>query len=209
MTSRIGRFFENKFFKIRIFFVADNTVTLRKEILENPLFRSDIIRDARHLPLKVNAHDNDNANRFMKRLENPSLVLYLALDRQTSQLAAYYWTAEAKDNPLWHDKIYVEPNSVLGLDAFTLPEYRGKNAFPFLKSIAIRNTVLEGNYDYFYSVVESSNKASIRANEKLGLTVAGYNYLIKLYGRNILSIIHLNNKWEIHCVFRNSKDINV
>lgn len=55
------------------------------------------------------------------------------------------------------------------------------------------------------TMVESSNKASIRAHKKLGLKIGGYSYLVKVFGRNVFSIIHRNDKWEIHFVFRNVK----
>ena len=201
-------FFENYFFKKRIFFVADKNTSLPESILCNPYFRVEVIKCVDDLSLKADVNNlikHDLMDKFVKRLENPSFTLYLALNKDNSEIAGYFWTAEANEEPIWHDKIYVEPNSVLGLDAFTLPEYRGKGAFPFLKSVAIKHTVLQTRSRSLYPIVESSNKASIRANEKLGLRIAGENYLIKLFGRNIFSIIHRNGKWEIHYVFRNAK----
>jgi len=205
MISKIKKIIENKFFKKRIIFVADKTTNVPENLFENTHFICEIVRNIRELPPIEKMNNKTTHIKFTKRLENPSLTLYLALDKTNSQLACYYWIAEAKERPIWHDKIYVEKDSVLGFDAFTLPEYRGKNAFPFLQSLAIKNTVQEGNYKCFYSVVESSNKASLRAHEKLGLKVGGYNYLIKLYGINVFSIIHCGKKREIHYVLGNSK----
>jgi len=201
-----GRFIENNFFKKRLFFVADETTHLPERILNNPYFRAEIITSSNDLSAKADMWDLTGYNlveKFAKRLKDPSLTLYLALDRENARIAGYFWTAEANEGPVWHDKIYVEPGSALGLDAFTLPEYRGKGAFPFLKSVAIRRTVLEGDARALYSIVEGSNYASIRANEKLGLKKAGENYLIKVFGENVLSVIHRDRGWETYFTFRN------
>ena len=200
-------FFENYFFKKRIFFVADKNTSLPESILCNPYFRVEVIKCVDDLSLKADVNNlikHDLMDKFVKRLENPSFTLYLALNKDNSEIAGYFWTAEVKKEPIWHDKIYTEPNSVLGFNAFTFPEYRGKNAYPFIFSIAIKNTV-QRDVKCYYTIVEMSNKASIRVHEKLGLKAAGENYLVKLFGVNIFSIIHRNGKWEIHYVFRNAK----
>jgi len=210
--SRIKRFIENYIFKKRVFFLADKTTKLYNNMLVNDNFYVEIVNERKKLQSITNINSSLNENKveiFLKRLENLSLTLYLALDKNNSKIAGYYWTAEAKEKPIWHDNSYIEPGSVLGLDAYTLPEYRGKNTFPFLKAVAINNMITSKEYNKFYSVVEESNNASIRSNEKLGLKIVGKNYLLKIFKRNVFSIIHRNNRWEIHCVLRRSKGLKL
>lgn len=206
--SRNGRIVENYFFKKRLFFVADGTTRLPRTMLDNPHFRAEIVvsrEDLVSMADRLDSVRNGLAEKFAKRLEDPSLTLYLALNRDDAGIAGYFWTAEANDEPIWHDKIYIEPGTALGLNAFTLPEYRGKGAFPLLNAAAIRRTVLEGDARTLYLIVEDSNHASIRANEKLGLKRAGENYLVKVFGENVLSIIHRDRRWETYNTFRNAR----
>jgi GNAT superfamily N-acetyltransferase len=142
--------------------------------------------------------------KLVNRFNCPFLLLYLAISKETSQLAGYYWVIVPDKKPVWHDKYCVRPGEAFGFDAFVVPEYRGKGIFPFLKAEAVKDCTLDRKCKGLYSVVERSNKSSIKANLKLG-SIVGKNYLVKIFRRNVMSIYIGERNCRVYYVFRNFK----
>jgi len=205
--NKIEKLIEKYFFKARVIFSTTEKIKPHKDIMANPELELLIVKQTNELLPKHRKAllEHIGKDKLNSRLSNPCITLYLAIYKETKAVAGYYCTAVPDQLPIWHDKVYVSPCSVLGLDAFTISAYRGKRVFPFLKAHAIHQHINKEGHKFFYSVVEISNKSSLQSNHRLGLNIVGKNYLIRFFKKNIISIIIIDNRWELHYVFRNAK----
>ena len=87
----------------------------------------------------------------------------------------------------WHDSLPTFPGEARETSTFVEPEHRGKG---------IRGIILEQQKSYciknnltFWCVIENVNTDSIRSTVRSGGTPVRDNYLIKLWKRNVLSIL--------------------
>jgi len=95
----------------------------------------------------------------------------------------------------WNDSLPTRPGEARVSSNFVYPPYRGKG---------VRAQLLSKQYEYaeshslkLWAVVENRNVSSIRAEIKAGF-VARKNFLVKVLGRNFLSI--LTNPFEIYVI---------
>ena len=54
-------------------------------------------------------------------------------------------------------------------------------------------------------IIEESNEASLQGARKMNYRFGGINYLVKFFGRNIISITKINGKWGFLLLVGNTK----
>lgn len=136
---------------------------------------------------------------YLERLRNRSWLGILAIDRETREIIGHQWAVfpEKKDS-VWHDCLPIKKGSAYSADAYIVPEYRGRRLHAYMKRELIARLVKMG-IQSCYAVVENMNERSFRSNSRTGRILAR-NVLIKLFGRNILSIVVSEEGHRFHFV---------
>lgn|GEM_PF-1936478 len=142
--------------------------------------------------------------RLARRLAHPDVTLVLGVDRASQRPTGFRWVLHPRDEVVWHDNVPVTPGIAYGFNAFTYPEYRRQGLY--------KELVREGNRYLFEEVgcakvtivVEAGNQASLKANQDAGYAVEATNYLVKVLGRNVLSMFrdHASGAVRAHWVYR-------
>lgn len=187
------------FFKVRyVYCINNNTI---KPIEKN----GDV--ELAHFDFQKNS--KEDLQQILNNIISPNRVeRYLARydnNNDWELIVAYYnnkpvgtlWILNIKRPKFKFDSFIHDTNQVLIGGVYVNEKYRGRgiyglmqyNAYKYIKSKFPGKTVL--------LVVEKNNYSSIRSNEKFGAEVYGVNYLLKLFGKNIISI------------FKHSKGINI
>lgn len=150
-------------------------------------------------------------NIIINNIINLSLNQDIPKDLQFSdRLISYIKKREGKES--WRLFLYIEGNKVLGYSFLhvplytewndSLPTYRdeARESSTYVEASArgrgIRGYLLASQKQYcleknkkMWCVIESINSASIKSTKKSGVISIEKNYLIKLMGRNIFSIL--------------------
>jgi len=142
--------------------------------------------------------------RLRRRLAHPHVTLVLGVDPRLKRPAGFRWALHPRDEIVWHDNVPVAPGVAHGFHAFTYPEYRRQGVY--------KELIRQGNRFLFEHVgcakvnivVESTNQASLGANLDAGYAIEATNYLVKVLGRNVLSMFrdHASGAVRAHWVYR-------
>jgi GNAT superfamily N-acetyltransferase len=125
--------------------------------------------------------------KLLKRLKKNHWVLFILISKETDELSGYYWAICGLGFTRVHDNFLIEGDSSLLCNAFVEPNYRNKSLYKYLIHKA-HSWLKQADIKKTFTIVESGNIYSLRANASAGLNVCGTNYLIKLLGMNLLSI---------------------
>lgn len=109
-----------------------------------------------------------------------------------------------KTRHLWHDNYPIKTKEGLIYGSFVYERFRGKGLY-----VKILNYVTEHmrdkDVDRLVAVVESRNFASARSHKKSGYKLCKKNYLVKFFGKNVLTIF---NK-PFRCYFAGKKSNSI
>jgi hypothetical protein len=101
-----------------------------------------------------------------------------------SKVVSYFWirlAGQVNENRL---TVYtLAPTDVYIHDAYTLPEYRGKNIYPAMKTIAGREAAAKYGKQRMISIIERNNQSSLKSTWKIGETYIGYIGWMKIFGK--------------------------
>lgn len=84
--------------------------------------------------------------------------------------------------PQLHRRFKLAPNEVYCHNAFTVPEYRGKGIWPYLKLMVARQFARTERNLCVLALVHSSNRASLHGNAKLGTALKGHVGFAEIFG---------------------------
>lgn len=87
----------------------------------------------------------------------------------------------------WHDSLPTRPGEARETATFVEPEYRGQGIRGGL--LAAQFKYCQENNKKMWAVIERSNVSSIKSTLKNGGKCIGSNYLIKVLGKNVISIV--------------------
>lgn len=133
---------------------------------------------------------------FLKNLYNVEWRLFTIAEEGKSELAGYYYALLGNNKPISHDSFIIMPDDALMCRAFIYPKYRNKGLYKTL--IKYSHIYLSKEHrKNIYTIVEKSNKASLKANLDSGLENDKTNYLIKIFGINILSIFYQSSRLKL------------
>src|SRR5690554_6286009 len=118
-----------------------------------------------------------------KRINDSSWILFFYL--KDNEIMGYSFI-HAPSDVEWNDSLPTLPGEGRTTSTYVFPRYRGKR---------IRNYIAQQQFSYalinnlrLWSVIEASNTASLKSSLRIGV-IKKTNYLIKIYGKNILSVI--------------------
>lgn len=109
---------------------------------------------------------NDVPTTYQLRIPGGEICYIVRVD---GKLATYVWVAvRERISTSLGGQFLLKPDELYLYEALTLPEYRGRGYYPFLKAYACREMAAEYNRRAALSLVRWNNKSSLRASEKLG-----------------------------------------
>lgn len=148
---------------------------------------------------------NISSKRVCSRISNENMVGLLALDHRTKKPLGYFWGIKA-NKPIWHDQFLIPQGDGFLLNGYVDSNYRGQGIFQLL---IYRTTMFlkELECKHVFDVVESLNLPSVIAHDKIGAKIHYKNYLIKLWKRNIFSILVNKNerRYRIYYTFNKQR----
>ena len=149
----------------------------------------------------------DSSNKvevITRRLESPNWIGTVAIDSGNGQVVGYQWAVFPTENTtIWHDSLPVKPGEACSANHFVRPAYRGRGINRILTKYMV-NSLKESNITSCFAVIENKNKASLKSSLRFGSKEAA-NYLVKLLGRNIFSIVIRHKSIAVHFIWRKSQ----
>jgi RimJ/RimL family protein N-acetyltransferase len=143
----------------------------------------------------------NNDQHFEKR--SRSTVWHGFVATSQSGPLGVYWGFAPTERSMMHDSFLVRPNEALACGAFVRPDMRGRGIYHRLQWILHEYLLVELGVERVFTIVENTNQPSLRSNRRFGLEVYGVNWLIKLAGRNALSlVIPRRGRVRAHWVWR-------
>jgi ribosomal protein S18 acetylase RimI-like enzyme len=180
---------------IRYFFNAS-----QDDSLSDIYVKTMTLKDVDHTA----AMHEDSSNKlevFTRRLESPNWIGTVAVDSRTGQAVGYQWVVFPTGNKaIWHDSLPVKKGEACSANHFVRPAYRGKGINRILTQHVV-NSLKESDISSCFAVIENKNKASLKSSLSIGSKEA-VNYLVKLLGRNIFSIIIGHKSIAVHFIWR-------
>ncbi|MCH7337301.1 hypothetical protein [Acinetobacter sp. NIPH 2699] len=142
------------------------------------------------------------SNQFLllldKRKFSPDWQIFIYLDNDTVQ---GYSFLHIPQESVWHDSLPTGKDEARTVSSFVEPAFRGRGIRgELLKSQ--KNFCIKNN-KALWCVIESTNISSIRATQKSKIVMIRTNYLLKLIGRNVFSI--LTNPFKFFLLWGNKR----
>ena len=137
------------------------------------------------------------------RLAEPECTAIVALDDK-GQLEAYGWLRHATREPIWFDAFEISRGSALFFNGFVVESRRRRGVYSRLLTAAFRDLAARPNCERVFLVVERSNTPARRHAEKFGLDRVATNWLVKRFGRNVLSIYASRLGFRAYAVSRHA-----
>ena len=122
--------------------------------------------------------------RFERRLNSECTGYFYIID---GQAAGMIW-ANHPSSEMWFDSMPTMPGSARAVGTFVHPNYRGRGVAVALRQFLVHDMNNRG-ISNVWGVAEFSNKRSQAYNQKAGIERIEVNWLVKFYGRNVLSIV--------------------
>ncbi|WP_135829677.1 GNAT family N-acetyltransferase [Halorussus halobius] len=205
VINQVTDFAQNKIFKPRtILFTTREKyekVDLDKEINIITISSKGGLKEVDNR-LRKGLRQLSSVENIESRLGTQGCFLYLATDGDI--LIGYYWSIIPQE-PVSHDSFFISPGEALLFNAYVRPQFRRQGIYTQLLAKAHNHVLINSNAYMSYTIVEDRNKPSLRANNEFGLDKYGKNYLIKLWGRNVLSIVSYPDFISILKVWRGEK----
>ncbi|MFP8891068.1 hypothetical protein ACLI4U_15065 [Natrialbaceae archaeon A-CW2] len=199
--------FENLFYKVRYLYIARKGGIDRegKHNQFRMLFDSGITNNpSKELGNHYNILCDDISKDVVDaRLKHKDCTLVRPIEKSEKALAGYGWLVHPSTHSIWHDKILVPVDCPLLFNAKIFENYRGRGIFTAMHFSRI-NHVFENYTDKCMIVVEQSNTDVLPAYDSWGWEPEGINYLYKVFGVNMVSVVHLPEKSQTHFVLTKS-----
>lgn len=193
--SDVNTFFETMVFKIRyiVSMSADS-----KEITDIPCDLPDISFEkiGRHnLSDMKSIYTNEYSDAFLKsieiRLKKPEIWFGYLVRTGDIPVAIFWWLVPTVKEELY-DSFWVDTHSILYCSGIVHPHYRGKRIFNLMHSFTSNLLRTEYSNRNLFGIVEKRNTASLKSCLRSNMKIVGRNYLVKLFGRNVISIYKPN-----------------
>ncbi|QSZ67881.1 hypothetical protein RJ40_10440 [Methanofollis aquaemaris] len=147
--------------------------------------------------------DKDVLGSIKKILTNfkNSVLISASYDGETAGCIVVLIPSE----PIIYDNCKYTPDQVRFAQLYVNSKYRRRGISSHLRYAA---------FDYWYNhypdrtvvgIIEGSNDASLQGAQKMNYNFGGVNYLIKFFGKNLMSVTNCTGKWEFLLLFRGTK----
>jgi hypothetical protein len=188
--NNLKSFFEKMFFKISyVFFIsADDTIIFNHDCNLSTISFERIGKD-NFLDLEnifPKGYSREFFKMLEKRIDNPEMWLgYLA--RIGGNPVGCFWLLTPK-NIVLYDNIWIDTKSILLCGARINQYYLGKRIFNQMQLFSFNILKKDFPTKKMILIVEKSNIQSIKSILRSNLKIHGMNYLIKMFGKNCISI---------------------
>lgn len=181
-------YIEKYFFKVRNVYITNMSNKDRlKPVERKPSIYVDFFDLKRDdlIDTLFNIYENREIAKKYSARDNKIWKLIIAY--YNKEPIGAFWILEPAQS-VFYDSIEINKNQLLFCSVYVKPIYRGKGIY---------NQMHNKDFEYWekncqekevITIVEKSNVASNRSNQKYGLEILGRNYLIKFMGKNIVSI---------------------
>ena len=131
------------------------------------------------------------------RLNSKNWICFILIDKKTDEIAGISWLICPEGKPYWYDNVKFGGKESHLANIFILPKFRGNKLGQFLNHITFKYSFDIG-YQSASAIVESYRKIAIHNQSKYSKKVA-VNYLIKLLGINLFSVLYngRNSVWYV------------
>lgn len=137
--------------------------------------------------------------RIFNRLASGVWHFYAASHVPSQQTIGFSWLIIPDEKPIWYDSLWIPPGEARMADIYVEPQWRSKGigrGFRVPQMIDIRSNK---TVNIVSAVVEARNEPSLRIH-RIAFSVKYPNYLIKIWGKNVLSITRKGNAISVsHC----------
>ncbi len=199
-----GYIFSNLFIKKRLVTVFDRETYFTKSLSHSnfKVFQLNRYNEPEYSDFVINTTIKRSIfftrTKVKQKLKNQHYTAFVALEKTHFRPVGVSWTLESGDNIYWHDSFPIPAHSALLHYSYVLPEYRQQGVY---------SEMLRASYEYLfetqglekvYGIIEHLNKkqveAQIYSDRKYGITIESVNYLIKMFGVNILAFYKNRNR---------------
>lgn len=186
-------FIETNFFKVRyIIENASNNVDWNQDdslTLPDVSFERIDRDNLCDLDAIYQYENNENyLKKLRKRIDEPAMWQGF-IARYDTKPAGCFWMLVPQTEEILYDSFQVTEKMILFCGAYVTPFYRGRRIYNAMQYHAYK--MLKNDYPdrKLVIIVERSNQSSLRSLLRSKyLAISGKNYLLKLMGRNILSL---------------------
>jgi hypothetical protein len=208
MISDIKKLIENKFFKKRYITVIDKEDFHRlhkPQKNEHISCKIENASDTKYIEdLIVNICDDADVLKSIKKILI-NFDNYVLISAGYKGEAAGCIVILIPSEPIIYDSCKYTSDQVHFAQLYVNNKYRRKGI-----SSHLRYTAFEYWYTHYpertvIGIIERSNDASFQGARKMNYQFGGINYLIKIFGKNIISITNCTGKWELLMLFRGKK----
>lgn len=126
-----------------------------------------------------------DSKRFINRVHLGCTLFLYTVDQE---IAGWYWGVAPKTDRIWHDRVPVDTETVFLFNAFVPEKHRGRGVYRELITAAVNHYRKNAPDRSISIVVERQNKVSLHINSSMGFNVVRRNFLIKSFGKNVLSV---------------------
>jgi len=134
------------------------------------------------IPAKI---DNVLKNKIKARLSK-ECTAYLYIEQGV--IKGYLFSHHPKVKDIWHDFLPTNHFDARLFDIYVQPAYRGCEIAPMLQQEFVNDMYKRGVL-FLWSAVNHRNYNSINCHRKVNSQIIQKNFLIKIFGRNIISIV--------------------
>lgn len=146
----------------------------------------------------LDAHVGED--RVVSRLNRAGCAAFVATDNLTADPVGFYWAVASAGQGIWHDKLPIAAGSGLAFHGYVAATHRRRGVYTLLQGAVHNHLLVERQCDVVFTIVESANLASLRANERFGLRPVSTNYLVKFLKRNVLSVYRSESGCQVFFV---------
>lgn len=205
-ASGLRRRVENLFLKTRIVYASDRETFARfEEGAERSVL---VVRGDSAAP-----SERERARRLLAplfpaatldaRLAEPECTAIVALG-VGGDLEGYGWVRHATRKPIWFDAFEIPRGAALFFNGFVVEGARRRGVYSRLLAAVFRDLAARTDCERLFLVVEKSNTPARRHAERIGLYRASTNWLLKRFGRNVLSLYVGRSGVRAYAVSRNA-----
>jgi GNAT superfamily N-acetyltransferase len=181
-------YIEKYFFKVRNVYITNMSNKDRlKPVERKPSIYVDFFDLKRDdlIDTLFNIYENREIAKKYSARDNKIWKLIIAY--YNKEPIGAFWILEPAQS-VFYDSIEINKNQLLFCSVYVKPIYRGKGIYNQMHNKAFEYWEKNCQEKEVITIVEKSNVASNRSNQKYGLEILGRNYLIKFMGKNIVSI---------------------
>lgn len=121
------------------------------------------------------------------RINNPYWICFLVAKSKPFVPAGIGWLVCPPNKPYWYDNLHSNFDECRFANDYVVPEYRGKHIAQYINQERL-DYAFNSGFNSVSVIVEAYRKPAVHNQKKVSRLV-GKNYLIKLFGINIISVL--------------------